>query len=120
MFGSGLGTVGNNSSDIIPRNSVWNFPGDLVGGLDYSIYGSGEVNTNKAGLNDLLLVQGMATFTFTGVWGWTEADIGPVAFGLGSGPGRLEPVVVHSPLPGSIVLGVFAIGLAGRKLRKFV
>lgn len=118
LFGFGLGTVGNNNSGIIPRNRAWNFPGNLVGGLDYSIYGGGEVNTNKASLNDLLLVQGMATFTFTGVSGWTEADIGPVAFGLGAGPGRFEAVVVHSPLPGSILLGIFAVGLAGHKLRK--
>jgi hypothetical protein len=119
MFGFGLGTVGNNSSGLIPRDSVWNFPGNLVGGLDYSIYGSGEVDTNMASLNGLLLVQGMATFTFTGVSGWTEADIGPVAFGLGTGPDRFETVVVHSPLPGSVLLGVFAVVLAGHKLRKF-
>ena len=120
MFGFGLGTVGNNSSGLIPRHSVWNFPGNLVGGSDYSIYGSGEVDTNRTSLNDLLLVQGMATFTFTGVSGWTEEDIGPVAFGLGSGPGRFEFVVVHSPLPGSILLGVFAVGLAAYKLRTSV
>jgi hypothetical protein len=119
MFGFGLGTVGNNGSSVIPRDSVWNFPGNRVGGLDYSIYGSGEVNTNKTSLNDLLLVQGMATFTFRGISGWTEADVGQVAFGLGAGPDRFETVVVHSPLPGSVLLGVFAVGLAARKLRKF-
>ncbi len=34
--------------------------------------------------------------------------------------GRYQDYVVRVPLPGSILLGAFAVSLAGRKLRKFV
>ncbi len=37
-----------------------------------------------------------------------------------NGTGYAQDMLVRVPLPGSILLGVFAVGLAGRKLRKFV
>lgn len=110
-FGYGLGTVGNHLLD------PYNFP--AMGGIEQGIYGPGEIVGSSLGdpTDGRLLVEGMATFTFTGVNDWVEADIGEVAFGLGTSP---EGPLHVAPLPASLLLGVFAVGLAGRKLRKFV
>lgn len=87
----GLGTVGN--SALSPNN----FSGNLVGGMDYAIY-AGEITTQN--LNGKLLVKDMATFTFTGLTGFSEADISPqFAFGLGTAPDSLL-----TPEPSTMVL----------------
>jgi len=97
----GLGTVGN--SGLAPNN----FSGNLVGGVNYAIY-AGEITTQN--LNGKLLVKEMATFTFTGLIGFTEADISPqFAFGLGTAPDSLL-----TPEPVTMVL----LGLGGLLLRK--
>ena len=96
--GFGIGTVGNSSA--APNN----FMGNIVGGIDYSIY-KGDITTSN--LDGKLLVKDTATFTFSGVTGFTEANISHVfAFGLGTAP---DSFLV--PEPSSFVLA--AIGLIG-------
>jgi hypothetical protein len=96
FFSFGIGTVGN--SGLAPNN----FHGNIVDGLTYSIY-AGDIMTRN--LDDLSLVKDTATFTFSGVSGFTEADIGPTSmFGLGSGPDSLM-VGVPVPEPRATILG---------------
>ena len=84
FLGFGLGTVGNSS--LAPNN----FNGNIVGGLDYSIY-AGDVTTQN--LNNTLLVKDHITFTFSGLTGFSEADISPrAAFGLGTAPDSMITV----------------------------
>jgi hypothetical protein len=64
------------------------FDGNVVDGVDFAIY-KGEITTQSL-VNPDHLVKDMATFTFTGVWGFMEADIEPsFAFGLGTAPDSL-------------------------------
>jgi hypothetical protein len=96
----GIGTVGNSSM-------ANNFKGNIVGGMDYSIY-KGEITTQN--LNDRLLVRETATFTFSGLSGFTEDDIAPrFAFGLGTGP---DSMLTPEPLT------LTMLGLGGLLLRK--
>lgn len=89
--GYGIGTVGN--SNAAPNN----FAGNIVDGIDYSIY-KGDITTSN--LNGKLLVKGAATFTFSGLTGFTEADISnSFAFGLGTAPDSFL-----TPEPGSLLL----------------
>lgn len=98
FLGFGIGTVGN--SNVSPNN----FMGNVVDGIDYSIY-RGEITTNN--LDGKLLVKGTATFTFTGVSGFSEADIGDsYAFGLGTAPDSFL-----APEPSTLALAV--LGLLG-------
>lgn len=89
FLGFGIGTVGN--SNLNPNG----FPGNFVDGISYAIH-KGEVTT--ANLNNTYLVKEMATFTFTGLTGFTEGDISDVfAFGLGTAPDSLlapEPTTI--------------------------
>ncbi len=82
FLGFGLGTVGNSTL----TNS---FNGNIVGGMDYSIY-TGDVTTSN--LQERLLVKGPVTFTFSGVSGFFESDISSsFVFGLGTAPDTLIP-----------------------------
>ena len=84
FLGFGIGTVGNSNL------SSNNFMGNIVGGFDYSIYRNDVITQN---LNGTLLVKNKATFAFSGLTGFTEADIAPtVAFGLGTAPDSLHVV----------------------------
>ena len=100
--GFGLGTVGNGAVD----NS---FNGNITGDIDYSIYAP-PIDT--ANLQNTNLVRDSATFTFTGVSGYTEADIVDLyAFGLGTAPDSLlipEPSTL-------ILLGLGSLILLPRK-----
>jgi len=100
FLGFGIGTVGN--SDLSPNN----FQGNIVDGRDFSIY-HGEVSTNS--LNGERMVLDHAQFVFSGVTGFSEADISDVsAFGLGTGPDSIE----FTPEPTTlslILLGVACI-----------
>jgi MYXO-CTERM domain-containing protein len=61
-----------------------NFSGPLVDGEDRSIY-AGEITTQ--GFDNLLRVKDKATYTFSGVSGYTEVDIKTTCvFGLGTAP----------------------------------
>ena len=74
----GIGTAGNNS--LTPNG----FNGNIVDGFDYGIY-AGDITTQN--LDGTLLVKQLATFTFSGVAGFSETDISPEAlFGLGTQP----------------------------------
>jgi len=110
FFSFGIGTVGNGK--LVPNN----FHGNLVDGLSYSIY-AGEVMTRN--LDGLSLVKDTATFTFSGVTGFTEADIAPMSmFGLGSGPDSLL-VGMPVPEPAATSLGaLFLLALGARASRR--
>jgi len=100
--GFGLGTVGNGGVDN-------NFSGNVVGTIDYSIY-VGEIDVPNLG--NVELVKDSAIFTFSGVSGYTEADIVDLyAFGLGTAPDSLlipEPATLA-------ILGLGSLALLRRK-----
>ena len=103
FLGFGIGTVGNNN--LSPNN----FQGNIVDGIDYSIY-AGEITTQN--LDGQLLVKDTATFTFTGLTDFEEGDIGSAfAFGLGTKP---DSLLVPEP---SIVL-LLSIGVLGVVCRR--
>lgn len=101
FLGFGVGTVGN--SDLNHNN----FNGNIVGGMDFSIF-AGEITTQS--LHNRLLVKNSATFTFSGLTGFTEADIKSSAFGLGTSP---DSMLIYDhfdiPEPATIVLLCFGI-----------
>lgn len=92
-YGFGISAVGNSG---LPSPN--NFFGNMVGGSDYSIY-VGDVTTNS--LKELYLVKDKATFTFSVLGNFTEANISSqVLFGLGTAPDAL--VVGNGPTPGPV------------------
>ena len=103
-LGFGIGTVGNSS--LNPNN----FNGRIVGGVNYAIY-KGEITTQN--LNNKLLVKETATFTFSGLTGFTENDIASqYAFGLGTAPDSL----LTTPEPATLaMLGIGTLVLRKRK-----
>ena len=101
FMGFGIGTVGN--SNLSPNN----FMGNIVDGIDFSIY---KGNVTTANLDGKVLVKDTATFVFSGLTGFTESDISSqFAFGLGTAPDSLltpEPAsVMLMLLGGASVLG---------------
>jgi hypothetical protein len=102
--GFGIGTVGN--STVAPNN----FSGNIVGAIEYSIY-KGDVSTSN--LDGKLLVKDTATFTFTGLTGFSEADIKPAnAFGLGTAPDSF--LVVPEPT-GALLLASAVVSFRRRR-----
>lgn len=89
FLGFGIGTIGN--SNLTPNN----FQGNIVNGMEFAIY-KGDITTRN--LHCKLLVKDTATFTFTGVNGYSENDISKsFAFGLGTAPDSLltpEPATI--------------------------
>jgi hypothetical protein len=105
----GIGTAGN--ANMAPNN----FMGNIVDGFDYGIY-AGDISTNN--LDGTLLVKGPATYNFTGVSGWTEADIADEAlFGLGTQPDSTafvpEPPTFALACMG--LVGLWRLGYRGRR-----
>ncbi len=103
----GVGTAGNVS--LSPNN----FMGNIVDGFDYALY-AGDVTTQP--LHNRLLTIGSITFTWTGVSGYTDADISEEAiFGMGTQPDSTGFV----PEPGTgVLLGMGLVGLAWRSRRR--
>lgn len=104
-LGFGVGTVGN--ANMTPNN----FPGNIVGGIDYSIY-AGDVTTQS--LSNKLLVLNSITFTFSGATGFTESDVlNSAAFGLGTSP---DSTLMFIPEPST--LAILAGGILLFKIRR--
>ena len=107
-LGFGIGTVGNSSAPIGSGNG---FTPAIVGNgnsmINFSIYRGGDIDPKGAGMDGAYLVKNSATFTFTGLAGFTEKNIVPRAlFGLGTRPDSTVLVVVPEP-------GGFVIALSG-------
>lgn len=96
FLGFGIGTVGN--SNVSPNS----FQGNIVDGIDYSVY-RGDVSSSN--LHNKRLVRDSATFTFSGLTGFSEDDISEsFAFGLGTAP---DSFLVPEPAAGLLLgLGV--------------
>ncbi len=104
-LGFGIATAGYGT--IIPASYAFN--GSETGSLDYSIY-HGDVTTNN--LSGKLLVLDSASFIFTGLTGYSEANIvGTAVFGTGTGPDIYVP---NTPVPEPTVafLGLILGGTA--------
>jgi hypothetical protein len=109
FVGFGIGTVGN--SALSPNG----FSGNLVEGINYAIY-TGEITTQSL-TNPDALVKDNATFVFSGLTGFSEADISPeFAFGLGTAPDSLI-----TPEPATMVLlGMGSFIVRKRKSHKIL
>ena len=83
-----------------------------MNGVDFAIY-KGEITTQPL-TNPSCLVKDTATFTFTGLTGFTETDIvNKFAFGLGTAPDSLL-----TPEPATIcLLGLGALALLKKQSR---
>ena len=101
----GVGAAGNNS--LNPNG----FSGAITDGVDQGIY-AGDVSTNNLTVQ---LVKGLATFTFSGLTGYSEADLANEAiFGLGTQPDSTAFV----PEPGTaLLMGMGLMGLASIRRR---
>jgi hypothetical protein len=103
-LGFGVGTVGNSKMTN-------NFPGNIVGGMDYSLY-SGDVTSQS--LSDRLLVLNSIMFTFSGVTGFKESDVlHSAAFGLGTSP---DSTLMFIPEPSTLI--VLAVGSLVFKIKR--
>ena len=110
--GFGIGTVGN--SGLSPNN----FNPFIVDQIDFAIYKDGDISP-VGNLDGRFLVKDSATFTFSGLTGFTEADITPATFGLGTGPDSLISV----PEPGTLALAATGLltggfGLLRRRIKR--
>ncbi len=100
-LGFGIGTVGNSG---FPVNG---FDVPIVGPagpsqIAFSIFRDGNIQP-VGNLADEFLVENEATFVFSGVSGYTEADIVRAAtFGLGTGPDS----TLYVPEPGGIAVAI--------------
>ncbi|MGI9177613.1 MAG: XDD4 family exosortase-dependent surface protein [Pirellulales bacterium] len=96
FLGFGIGTVGN--SGLSPNG----FTPSIVGPsgnamINFAIYRGGDIEPNGV-LNYKYLVKNKATFTFTGVNGYTEDDIvDDFVFGLGTAPDSTITVSLPEP-----------------------
>lgn len=101
--GFGLGTVGN--SLFSPNGfdpAIVGPPGDDQ--IAFGIYRDlvGDIEPVGKPMQDQFLVRNQATFTFSGVNGFTEADIVPATFGFGTGPD--STIAVPEPGTGTLSL----------------
>lgn len=101
----GIGAAGNNS--LSPNG----FSGVITDGVDQGLY-AGDVST--ANLNNVELVRETATFVFSGLTGFTEADLSTEAlFGLGTQPD--STAFVPEPSTGLLLaMGLFGLAWCGR------
>lgn len=121
--GFGLGTVGN--SGFSPNGfdpAIVGPPGN--GQIAFGIFTGSDIQPVGAPMLDQYLVRDEATFTFSGLSGYTEADIVPAVFGFGTGPD--STISVPEPGTGVMALAGCGAGLAaawttrGRRRKKGV
>ncbi len=109
-------TVGN--SGLSPKGFTPQIVGQGNTMINFAIYRGGDIDPNGV-LNNKYLVKNTATLTFTGVSGYTEANIvDKVVFGLGTNPNSM--LTKSMPEPGALALaavGAFLLA-AGRTLRR--
>jgi uncharacterized protein YunC (DUF1805 family) len=112
LLGFGVGTVG--SSVLSPNGfdpAIVGPPGNQQ--IAFGIYKDGNIQPVGQPMQDQFLVLNQAVFTFSGLTGFTEADIGPDAtFGFGTGPDS----VISLPEPGAWQLATGALITAGVSL----
>ncbi len=110
----GIGTVGN--SGFSPNGFTPQIVGQGTDMINFAIYKGGDIDPNGV-LDNKYLVKNTATFTFTGVSGFSEANIvDKVVFGLGTNPD--STFTVSMPEPGPFVLSAAAAAvLAVRRSR---
>jgi len=95
QLGFGIGTVGN--SAFSPNGFTPQVVGQGNTMINFAIYRGGDIDPNGV-LDNKYLVKNTATFTFTGVAGFTEAAIvDKVVFGLGTNPDSSFTVSVPEP-----------------------
>jgi len=95
QLGFGIGTVGNNG--LSPNGFTPQIVGQGNTMINFAIYRGGDIDPNGV-LDNKYLVKNTATFTFTGVAGFTEAAIvDKVVFGLGTNPDSSFTVSVPEP-----------------------
>lgn len=120
--GFGIGTVGNSgfSPNGFDPFIVGAFPTPGNQQIAFGIYRDLDGDIDPEGqLTDKFLVRNEATFVFSGLTGYTEADIVPAVFGFGTGPD--STIVVPEPGTGGLVVAALAAagGLLGwRRHRK--
>lgn len=99
-LGFGIGTVGN--SGLSPNGFTTQIVGQGNTMINFGIYRGGDIDPTGV-LNNKYLVKNTATFTFTGVTGYTEANIADkVVFGMGTIPS--STLTVSLPEPGACAL----------------
>jgi len=115
-LGFGIGTVGN--SVFSPNGFTPKVVGQGNTMINFAIYRGGDIDPNGV-LNDRYLVKNTATFTFTGVGGYTEANIvDKVVFGLGTGPDSTLAVSLPEPGGCGLLAAAAAVLAARRALRR--
>lgn len=112
----GIGTVGNNS--LSPNGFTPQIVGQGNTMINFAIYRGGDIDPVGV-LDDKYLVRNTATFTFTGVSGFSESHIvDKVVFGLGTNPDSTFTVSLPEPAaPGLVATGVAALA-ARRRVRR--
>jgi hypothetical protein len=99
--GFGLGTVGN--SVFSPNGfdpAIVGPPGN--GQIAFGLYTGSDIQPVGKPMMNQYLVRNEATFTFSGLTGFTEADIVPATFGFGTGPDS----TITLPEPGTGVMAL--------------
>jgi hypothetical protein len=105
FLGFGIGTVGNNT--LTPNGFTTSVVGTGNTMINFGISKGGDINPVGV-LDGKYLVKNTATFTFTGLTGYSEADIvDKFTFGLGTSPDSTLTVSMPEPpaLGGMLVLG---------------
>jgi hypothetical protein len=116
QLGFGIGTVGN--SALSPNGFTPQIVGQGNTMINFAIYRGGDIDPNGV-LKNKYLVKNTATFTFTGLTGYTEANIvDKVVFGLGTSPDSTLTVSVPEPGGCALVAAAAAALAARRALRR--
>jgi hypothetical protein len=96
FLGFGIGTVGNNT--LTPNGFTTSVVGTGNTMINFGIYKGGDINPVGV-LDGKYLVKNTATFTFTGLTGYSEADIvDTFTFGLGTSPDSTLTVSMPEPV----------------------